>query len=437
MRPVSSVIVIPTRNRAEIAMNAIRSVLRQPVGNVQLMVSDNSTLETELEGLAAFCATESDERLRYVRPPKPLPMPAHWDWAIHEAMQYYPASHFIYLTDRMMFKADSLNELLAAASQYPDKIISYNHDRIIDDCRPVRIEQYCYTGQLFEVSTERLSQLYSQGMFHHAFPKMLNCIVPREILERIEKRFGTVFSSISPDFLFCCRCLETEESIIFYDKSLLFHYALEQSHGASISRGELTPANLDFRANLSVDESRRNYATPIPELNTCVNAVYNEYLIVKSETDSARFYDIDFDRYLRLNAEEVEGMTNPELKTRMRELLSQHGFKDHNGAPKTRSVTAIARQFLSPRSVWHKIKTETKTAAGREWTKAAWLFLARTFGIHPPAHNDFVFASVEEAIEYMQRFPRPRIKNWSVQYYFLQPRELPLNCNNGGRRMER
>ena len=437
MKPVSAVIVIPTRNRAEIAMNAIRSVLRQPLKNVQLMVSDNSTSETDLESLVTFCARQSDERLRYVRPPQPLPMPAHWDWAIHEAMRHYAAGHFIYLTDRMMFKPDSLNELLAAASQYPDKIISYNHDRIIDDCRPVRLEQYCYTGQLFEVSTARLSELYSQGMFHHAFPKMNNCIVPRAIIERIEKRFGTVFSSISPDFSFCCRCLETEESIVFYDKALLFHYAHEQSHGASISRGELTPANLDFRANLSVDESRRNYATPIPELNTCVNAVYNEYLIVKSETNSTRFYDIDFDRYLRLNAEEVEGMTNPELKTRMRELLSRHGLKNDNSAPTSRSVTAIARKLLSPRRVWHQVKTKTKSAAGREWTKAAWLFLARTFGIHPPADNDFAFASVEEAIDYMQRFPRRSIKNWSVQYYFLQPRELPLNLKNGVHRMER
>jgi len=356
-------------------------------------------------------------------------MPAHWDWAIHEAMRLYPASHFLYLTDRMMFKSGSLCELLAAASQYPDKIISYNHDQIIDNCRPVRIEQYHYTGQLFEVSTERLSHLYAEGLFHHAFPKMNNCIVPRAILERIEKRFGTVFSSISPDFLFCCRCLETEESIIFYDKSLLFHYALEQSHGASISRGELTPANLDFRANLAVDESRRNYATPIPELNTCVNAVYNEYLIVKSETKSRRFYDIDFDRYLRLNAEEVEGMTNPEFKARMRELLDRHGLKDDRRAPKTRSLTAVGRKLLSPRTIWNKIKYETKTAAGQEWTKPVWLFLARTVGIHPPADNAFRFASVEAAIEYMEKFPRPSIRNWEPQYFFLQPRELPLNLN--------
>ena len=46
------VVVIPTRNRAAIAMNAIRSVLDQPV-EVGLLVSDNSTSETDREALSA------------------------------------------------------------------------------------------------------------------------------------------------------------------------------------------------------------------------------------------------------------------------------------------------------------------------------------------------------------------------------------------------
>ena len=44
-----SVVVVPTRNRAQIAMNAIRSVVDQPVDNVQILVSDNSTSERDRE----------------------------------------------------------------------------------------------------------------------------------------------------------------------------------------------------------------------------------------------------------------------------------------------------------------------------------------------------------------------------------------------------
>src|SRR6476620_12635999 len=98
------VVVIPTRNRSAIAMNAVRSVLDQPVENLHALVSDNSTIEAEREALAAFCSSQNDERLRYVRPPKPLPMAEHWEWALDEALGSSQASHVTYLTDRMMFR---------------------------------------------------------------------------------------------------------------------------------------------------------------------------------------------------------------------------------------------------------------------------------------------------------------------------------------------
>src|SRR5688572_32849048 len=68
MAYTGTVVVIPTRNRAALAMNAIRSVLHQPVENVEVMVSDNSTSETEREALANYCAAFAGKHLRYVRP---------------------------------------------------------------------------------------------------------------------------------------------------------------------------------------------------------------------------------------------------------------------------------------------------------------------------------------------------------------------------------
>jgi glycosyltransferase involved in cell wall biosynthesis len=120
------VVVIPTRNRGSIAMNAIRSVLDQEAENVDLLVSDNSTSESDRETLASFHASCADKRLRYVRPPEPLSMTAHWEWAIQQALGSYSASHFLFLTDRMMFRSGAVNDVLRLAARYPDKIISYN-----------------------------------------------------------------------------------------------------------------------------------------------------------------------------------------------------------------------------------------------------------------------------------------------------------------------
>src|SRR5687768_1389671 len=149
-------VVVPTRNRAQIAKNAIRSVLDERIDGVQVMVSDNSTSEPDREELAQFCSELNDSRIRYVRPAEPLPMPAHWQWAIEQALANYKASHFTYLTDRMMFRNGALKEVLGLTALYPDKVISYNHDRICDDMRPIRVNQYEVTEKLLEVESQRL-----------------------------------------------------------------------------------------------------------------------------------------------------------------------------------------------------------------------------------------------------------------------------------------
>lgn len=345
-----AVVVVPTRNRAQIAMNAIRSVLDERIDNVQVMVSDNSSSESDREQLARFCSTLDDSRLRYVRPPQSLAMPAHWEWAIEQALSY-DANHFIYLTDRMMFKRGGLKEVLDLAALYPQKVISYNHDRIVDHVRPIRVEHYPSTGKLWEVPSERFSRLVSQAVLHHGLPRMLNCIVPRAVFDRFRERFGNVFASIAPDFNFCFRCLDIEESVLFFDKCPFFHYALNRSNGASVSRGEMTPDNADFTANLPVDNSIRNYATPIPELNTAVNAVFNEYLIYKQEAKHRRFFDLDFSKYLAANAVEITEVSDPRLRAEMHGLLEKHGYRDGAAPDKwvTRARSAI-RRFRAPAS---------------------------------------------------------------------------------------
>lgn len=391
MSYTGTVVVVPTRNRSAIAMNAIRSVLDEGLAKVEVMVSDNSTSETERESLAAFCAQLGDKRLRYVRPPEPLAMSPHWQWAIDQALGFYGASHVTYLTDRMMFRAGALAEGLKLAAMYPDKIVSYNLDRIVDHVRPIRVEQYPATQELLALETLELSRLLSQAVFHAGLPRMLNCIVPREIFGRMQERFGDVFSSIAPDFRFCCRCLEMEQTILYYDKSLLFHYALDRSNGASVSRGEASSDTVDFAANLPVDDARRNYATPIPGLITAVNAVFNEYLIFKHETNSPRFFDVDLEKYLQANADEVRQFENKELRDEMLALLAENGYREaHRASERER------REVKFSERLGFKLK---RVATGSSTTNA-WLFAARRFGIEPPGENSFEFATLDSAIDY-------------------------------------
>jgi len=417
-----TVVVIPTRNRATIAMNAIRSVLDQPVEDVRILVSDNSTSDSEREDLASFCVsagfreTSPDERLRYVRPAEPLSMSAHWDWAIHEALKSYPqTSHFLYLTDRMMFRKGALKEVLDLATIYPDKLISYNLDRIIDNVAPIRVEQYPATEKLFEVQTVRLSQLLSQALIHPAVPRMLNCIVPRSVLNRIHERFGTVFSSVSPDFNFCCRCIETEESILYYDKAPIFHYALDRSNGASVSRGEVTADSADFNANLPLESSMAKFATPIPQLNTAVNYAFHEYCLLKQQTNSTKFFELDFQKYLQANAREVPEFVDPRLRAEMLSLLVANGYREGQ---------ANGQQNVRAAGFAERLRSKIKRVLTSPATTSAWLFLAHSFAVRPPGYNGFEFATVDEAIDYAKNISRGNVTKGRSHHDVLMAREL-------------
>lgn len=411
MAYTGTVVVIPTRNRAAIAMNAIRSVLDEAVENVEVLVSDNSTSDAERDALAKFCA--GLEGLRYVRPPESLSMPAHWDWAIHEALRTYSASHFLYLTDRMMFRKGGLHEVVGLAARYADKVITYNADRIVDNATPIRVEQYPASERLFSINTLRISQLLSQAIIHPAVPRMLNSIVPRTVLDRIQQRFGNIFASVSPDFNFCCRCLELEESILYYDKAPLFHYALSRSNGASATRGEMTADYADFTANLNDS----NWATPIPGLNTAVNYALHEYCLFKQETGSERFFELDMQKYLEANANESREVVDPQLRAETLSLLAANGYVEAKTNGHTRSTGAA--------SFTNRLQAKLKRLFTGGATTPAWLFLARTVAITPPGLNSFEFATLDEAIDYARNISRGNIKKGRADEDLLQARELP------------
>src|SRR4051794_37153655 len=105
-------IIIPTRNRSDLAMRAIRSTLDStPNDRVQVLVSDNSTEESEIATLGNFCRDLHDDRVDYIRPPEPLRMADHWEWAIRQALDRYDASHLTILADRRIYRRGGLHEL--------------------------------------------------------------------------------------------------------------------------------------------------------------------------------------------------------------------------------------------------------------------------------------------------------------------------------------
>ena len=391
-----TVVVVPTRNRADLASMAVRSVIDQAPDDVTVMVSDNSTSAADADRLARFCAGLDDEVVRCVRPPEPLPMPAHWQWALESALALTDASHVVYLTDRMIFKRGELDPILRLVIEHPDVVLTYNHDTVLDHELPVRLALEPWTGRLFEVSSDHLLYLSSRGVVHASLPRMLNSCVPRNVLDEVERRFGTVFASISPDFCFAYRCLATIESILYYDKAPLLQHALTRSHGSSYMRGIDSQDRSDFTEQLGA--TAMNFAAPVPEFQTIRNAIFHEYAFVKGESGSEKFPEIDPRGYLAAIVEDLSQVENRDVRGRMLAILADNGWV---GAPKRRydaGMRAIRFMFL-----------------GWDVARGAFRALSRL------AKVGARFDAISDAIEHAQRHPRPRQTDLAHVEALLRP----------------
>ena len=192
--------VVPTRNRPTLALAAVRSVLEQEA-DVRVVVSDNSTDPTAVEAVGRACAGLPG--VHYVRPPEPLAMSPHWEWAMETARAVTRPTHVAFLTDRMVFRPGTLDRLRAHAGRHPEHVVSYNHDQVDDTPRPVRLFQKRGTGRLFlSVPSRLLAERTAHAVPLVYLPRMLNCVAPGPVLDAVRARFGSLFFFISPDFCF-------------------------------------------------------------------------------------------------------------------------------------------------------------------------------------------------------------------------------------------
>ena len=152
----------------------------------------------------------------------------------------------------------------------------------------------------------------------------MNCLVPQSVLDAVERRYGSLFASISPDHCFAFRCLDVVDAIVFYDACPLIHYALARSNGASYARGVSSADSEDFQRHLGVVQM--NASAPVPTFHAITNAVVNEYCFVRTEPPSRKLPALDRTRYLGAMARETARLEDADLRARMRRLLEEQGW---------------------------------------------------------------------------------------------------------------
>ena len=363
------------------------------IEDARVIVSDNSTLSEDRDSLAKYCEGLNDSRLTYLRPPEPMQMSRHWDWALQQALQEKEVSHFSYLTDRMMFRPDSLKTIIDLVRQYPEMIICYMHDKVSDFRPPYGLDQHEWTGKLYEVSSKRLLSLSAKSvMYDGCVPRMLNCFVPRGTLDVVRMRFGSVFSPISPDWNFAYRALEVVDSLLYFHKALLVHYSLARSNGESVHRGNRNSAFAQFEKDL---ETPVIINAPYPEIITVWNGIINEYCSVKKEAQSQKFPELDMRKYAEALAWGIEAIEDPQFKQQMKQKLLARGW-DPEIRPRQPS---LASKLVSPRRILYKLRTLV---------------------------NPITFDDADQALKYAVKHPRRKCKVVAWEEALHRGTEVPI-----------
>ena len=78
-------VLLPTRNRLELLRHAVESVRRQEDDDWEVVISDNDS-EEDIRG---YVESLEDERVRYLRAPRPLPVTENWNNALAAAEGEY------------------------------------------------------------------------------------------------------------------------------------------------------------------------------------------------------------------------------------------------------------------------------------------------------------------------------------------------------------
>jgi len=343
-------VIIPTRNRADLAIASVRSVLGSKDSNeLRILVSDNSTNEEESARLHEF-VSELGGRVHLVRPATSLGMTAHWNFAIEHAMNWRECSHFTILTDRMLYKNGGLEVILAACERWPADVISFTYDRIQDYDSPITYRPLPRSFETFRIPSSDLLAMSSRMSIPSCLPRMLNCVSPREHLERLKSVHGKVFRSIAPDYNFCYSTLISMPSIVYLDRSLLVNHAQGRSNGASFARGVMSTDSKDFMAT-SVDGGF-NHHSPIPAVHTVGNAVMHEYMVAKLGVGGEAVPAIQKDRYLEFLAEEARAFVDPMQANSAIELLRANGWR-----PTWKSFLGRIRAWIEVRVLGLRQKT--------------------------------------------------------------------------------
>ena len=235
-------VLIPTRNRASLLREALRTALAQDFDDYEIVVSDNnSTDDTQLllaEHCSGHCAppapfqsTEPDENrsptdltagpcLRIMHHDRDLSMCEHWELILRRARGRY----VMFLADDDGLTPGVLSYLARLLQRWPVDCLywrgaRYVHPDVPDGQERCRLAYSLESRRLYVIPSSLLIRAFYDfdRRTYILLPKLLNALVSRRLLERC-RRAGEVFCLPPfPDYSAACHILASATCCYWFD----------------------------------------------------------------------------------------------------------------------------------------------------------------------------------------------------------------------------
>ncbi|HAB15395.1 MAG TPA: glycosyltransferase [Verrucomicrobiota bacterium] len=208
-------VLLPTKNRAIILGDAIRSVIGQTFADWELIVSDNDDSPTATQEVVSEV---TDPRIRYFRTSGRLPMHENWESAFNQSR----GQHVLVLEDKQRLNLNALETLHRILIEQPEAVITYpvvvTHRESLPpapaDLKPVPMRS---------VDLLRRYCSFDEDSWQY-LPRGLNSSAPSALLRQLQRvsPTGQVFSYLAPDHSQAYQVLSHRDVILHLPGDIIY-----------------------------------------------------------------------------------------------------------------------------------------------------------------------------------------------------------------------
>ena len=242
-------IAIPTKNRPERVGNAVKSVLEQTFGDVEVIVCDNSD-EAFAAETREIAEGFGDPRVRYLRTSGRLSMPDNWERSIEEASGQYVGI----LTDRSVLRRDALEVVGREIEATDAKLVTWFNDLYGKGPTAKEFKRRECTLRRYRHDSQSLIDYFVHGnpkYSNKVIPKLMTSVCHRSVLDEIRASpIGRVCPPVAPDFTSGFLMLAHCDWVLAIDEAL--YVSCGTGNGGDFRRGgELAKR---FKRDLGMEE---------------------------------------------------------------------------------------------------------------------------------------------------------------------------------------